>query len=121
MVCEKVAKMTQMRHDNLANALRLVVSAATNRWRSSRYRVLASNNGIAECQGRGDIAAVLPQLQHLAVDVSWRMRLRSRTLLRLPRKPGGPRRGLNGPSGHCDDVPDHAAFRFVPLAVETCG
>ena len=27
MVCEKVAKMTQMRHDNLANALRLVVAA----------------------------------------------------------------------------------------------
>ena len=27
MVCEKLAKMTQMRHDNLANALHLVVSA----------------------------------------------------------------------------------------------
>ena len=29
MVCEKVAKMTQMRNDNLANALRLVVSTFT--------------------------------------------------------------------------------------------
>ena len=29
MVCEKVAKMTQMCHDNLANALRLVVSACS--------------------------------------------------------------------------------------------
>ena len=29
MVCEKVAKMTQMRHDNLANALRLGVSACS--------------------------------------------------------------------------------------------
>ena len=29
MVCETVAKMTQMRHDNLANALRLVVSACS--------------------------------------------------------------------------------------------
>ena len=51
-----------------------------------------------------------------------RMRLLRRTLLRLPRKLGGLRRGLNTKRTRFrKDVPDHAAFRFVPFAVETCG
>ena len=42
MVCEKVAKMNQMRHDNLANALRLVVSACSCQSAvEPRYRALA--------------------------------------------------------------------------------
>ena len=96
MVCEKVAKMTQMRHDSLANALRLVVSAcscrsATGPWPARK----ASSNASAVatswwcCRGLS-----LRQWR------SWlRMRLRSHTLLRLPRHLGGLRRGLNGPSG----------------------
>ena len=43
MVREKVAKMTQMRHDNLENALRLVVSACSCQSAAEpRYRALAS-------------------------------------------------------------------------------
>ena len=63
MIYEKVAKMTQMRHDNLAslNALRLVVSACSCQSAAEpRYRVLAGKKGMVKCQRRGDIAAVLP-------------------------------------------------------------
>ena len=70
MVCDKVAKMTQMRNDHLANALRLVVSACS--WQSAaepRYRALAGKKGMVECQRRGDIVAVLPRLELAAVDV----------------------------------------------------
>ena len=72
MVCEKVAKMTQMRHDNLANALRLVVSACSCQSSAEpRYRALAGKKGIcmAECQRRGDTVAVLPRLGLAAVDI----------------------------------------------------
>ena len=63
MVCDKVAKMTQMRHDNLANALRLVVSACSCQSAvEPRYQDLAVKKGMAECQGRGDIVVVLPRL-----------------------------------------------------------
>ena len=50
MVCEKVAKMTQMRHDTLANALRLVVSACSCQSAAEpRYRALAGKKGMFEC------------------------------------------------------------------------
>ena len=101
MVCEKVVNMTQMRHDNLANALRLVVAACSCQSAAEpRYRALAGKKGTVKFQRRGDIVAVLPRLE-LTAAVSWlRMRLRSRTLLRLPRQLGGLRRGLTRPSGH---------------------
>ena len=58
MVCEKVAKITQMRHDNLANALRLLVSACSCQSAAEpRYRALAGKKGMAERQRRGDIVA----------------------------------------------------------------
>ena len=58
MVCEKVAKTTQMRHDNLANALRLVASACSCQSAAEpRYRALAGKKGMVECQRRGDIVA----------------------------------------------------------------
>ena len=70
MVCEKVAKMTQMRHDNLANALRLVVSACSYQSEAEpRYRTLAGKKGMVEFQRRGDIVAVLPRLELAAEDV----------------------------------------------------
>ena len=69
MVCEKVARMTHVRHDNLANALRLVVSACRCQSAEPRYRALAGKKGIVECQRRGDIVAVLLRLELAAVDV----------------------------------------------------
>ena len=70
MVCEKVAKMTQMRHADLANALRLVVSACSCQSAAEpRYRALAGKKGMIECQRRCDIVAVLPRLELAAVDV----------------------------------------------------
>ena len=64
MVCEKVAKMTQMRHDNLVVSACSCQSAA-----EPRCRALASKKGMVECQRRGDIVAVLPRLELAAVDV----------------------------------------------------
>ena len=100
MVCEQVGKKTQMRHDILADALRLVVPACSCQSTTERrYRALAGKKGMekgmVEYQRRGDILAVLPGLS-LRQWMSWlRTRLRSRTLLRLPRQVGGLRRGLN--------------------------
>ena len=58
-----------MRHDNLANALRLVVSACRCQSAEPRYRALAGKKGMVECQRRGDIVAVLLRLELAAVDV----------------------------------------------------
>ena len=47
MVCQKVAKMTHMRHDHLANALRLVASACSCQLVAEpRYGALAGKKGI---------------------------------------------------------------------------
>ena len=88
-----------------------------------RYRALAGKKGMVECQRRGDIVAVLPRLELAAVDVvvahasaksyaaeaaktaGWTAARAERTKRMRFRK----------------DVPDHAAFRFVPFVVETCG
>ena len=72
MVCQKVANMTQLqkRHDNLAIALRLFVSACTCQSSAEpRYRALAGKKGMVECQCPGDIVAVLRRLEPAAVDV----------------------------------------------------
>ena len=54
----KVANMNQMRHHNLAHAWRLVVSACSCQSAAEpRYRGLAENKGMVECQHR---VAVLP-------------------------------------------------------------
>ena len=69
MVCEKVPKMTQMCHDNLANALHLVVSACSCQSAAeARYWALAGKKAMVECQRRGDIVAILPRLELAAVD-----------------------------------------------------
>ena len=102
MVCEKVAKMTQMRQDNLANALRLVVSACTSQSAGdSCYRALAGKKDMVECQCRGDIMAVLPQLELAAVDVVVAHASAKSYADQLPRQldARGLRRGLNRPSG----------------------
>ena len=51
MVCEKVAKMTQMPHDNLTNALRPFVSACSCQSATEpRYRALVGKKGMVKCQ-----------------------------------------------------------------------
>ena len=100
MVCEKVAKMTQMRHDNVVKALRLVVlpaaairrrSLAAGPWRARRAWLNASAGATSWPCCRGS---------SLRQQMSWLcMRLRSRTLLRPPRQLGGLWRGPNRPSG----------------------
>ena len=65
--------MIQMCHasyDNLASALRLVVSACSCQSAAEpRYRALAGQKGIMECQRRGEIVAMMPRLEIAAVDV----------------------------------------------------
>ena len=60
---------------------------------------------MVECQRQGDVVAVLPRLELAAVDVvaanasAKSYAQHTLRLLRLPRKLGGLRRGLNGLSG----------------------
>ena len=111
MVCEKVAKMTPMRHDNLANALRLVFSACScHSAVEPRHGVMAGKKGMVKFQRRGDIVAVLPLLELAAKDaVLAHAPAKSHAV--QPAKAGGRprrracfglgelRRGLNTPSG----------------------
>ena len=124
MVCEKVAKMTQMRHDNLANALRLVVSACSCQSATEpRHRALAGKKGMVECQRRGDIVAVLPRLELAAVDVVVAQACAKSFAAEAAKTSGwtAARAERTKQTRFRKDVPDHAAFRFVPFAVETCG
>ena len=95
-----VAKMTQMRQDNLANALRLVVSACGCQPAAEpRYRPWTARRAWSNASA-GAIWCQCCRGSSLRQWFSWlRMRLRSRTLLRLPRQLGGLRRGLYRPSG----------------------
>ena len=53
MVCEKVAKTIQMRHDTLANALRLVLSPYSRQSAAEPdYRALAGKKGMVKRPGR---------------------------------------------------------------------
>ena len=59
--------MTLMAHEYLASAVRLVVSACGCQSAAERrYRALAGEKGMVECQDRGDIVAVLPCMPHHA-------------------------------------------------------
>ena len=124
MVCEKVAKMTQMRHDNLANDLRLVVSACSCQSAAEpHYRALAGKKDMAECQRRGDIVVVLPWLALAAVAVVV-AHLSAKTYAAQGAKDTGwtvVRAERTKRTRFTKDVPDQAAFRFLPFAVETCG
>ena len=123
MVCEKVTKMTQMHDDNQANALRLVVSACSCQSAAApRYRALAGKKGMVECQRRGNIVPILPRLEVAAVDVEV-MHASAKLYAAQAAKTAGctaARAEQTKRTRFRKDVPDHAAFRFVPFAVETC-
>ena len=116
MVCEKVAKMTQMRHDNLTNALCLA---------DDRLCLLLPIGGGASLPGPGreDIAAVLPWLELAAVGVVVAHVSGNSCAAQAAKEAGwtAARAERTKRARFRKDVPDHAAFRFVPLAVETCG
>ena len=121
MVCEQVAKMTQMPHDNLANALRLVVSACSCQSAVEPcYRSMASNKGMVEA---GVMVAVLSPCVLAAVDVEVAHAFATTYAAQAARKAGwtAARAERTKRTRFSKDVPDHAAFRFVPYAVETCG
>ena len=123
MVCEKVAKITQIRHDNLTNALHLVVSACSFQSAPGpRHQALAGRKGMFECQRLGDIVAVLPRLELAAVDVVV-AHATAKSYTDQAAKTAGwnaARAELTKRTQFRKDVLDHAAFRFVPFAVETC-
>ena len=124
MVSEKVAKMTQMRHDTLANDLRLVVSACSCQSAAEpRYQASAGKKGMVERQHRGDIVAVLPRLELAAVDVVVAHASAKSYAAQAAKTAGwtAARAKQTKRTQFMKDVPDHAAFRFVPFAVETCG
>ena len=116
--------MTQMRHEKLPNALRLVVSACSCQSAAEAlYRALVCKKGLVECQRRGDIVAVLPRLALVAVDfvvahasaksyAAEAAKTAGRTAARAERTKRTRFRNY---------VLEHAAFRFVPFAVEKCG
>ena len=124
MVCEKVAKVTQMRHGNLANALRLVVSACSCQSAAEpRGQAQAGKKGMFECQRRGDIVAVLPRLELAAVNVVVAHASAKSYAAEATKTAGwtAARAERTKRTRFRKDVPDHATFRFVPYAVETCG
>ena len=124
MVCEKVARMIQMRYDNLANALRLVVSACSCQSVAElRYRALAGKKSIVECQRRGDIVAVLPRYALAAVNVVVAHASVKSYAAQAAQRAGwaATRAEQTKRTWFRQDVPDHDAFLFVPYAVEACG
>ena len=124
MVCKKVARMTQMRHDDLANALHLVVHAFSCQLTAKpRYLALVKQQGMEECQRRGDIVAVLQWLDLVAVDVAVAYASAKSYSAQAGRAAGwtAARAEQTKRTRFRKYLPDHAAFRFVPFAVEMCG
>ena len=112
--------MTQMRHDNLANALRLVVSACSCQSAAEpRYRALAGKKAMVECKRRVDIVSVLPRLELAAVDVVVAHASVKPYAAKATKAAGwnAARAELTKRTQSRKDVPDHAASRFVPFAV----
>ena len=111
MVCEKVAKMTQMRHDILENTLRVVISACScqsaaqardRAWPARRAWLIASAGAVDVVVANASAKSYAAQA---AKTVGWTAaRAEQTTRTRFGK-----------------DVPDHAAFQLVPFAVETCG
>ena len=123
MVCKQCAKMTQMRHDNLAVALRLVIShASLQSALEPRYRTL--DGGVkVQNDRRGDIVVVMPRLQMTAVDVVVTHAPAASYAAAAAREAGATAVRAEGVkrSKYKRDVPGRAAIRFVPFAVESCG
>ena len=124
MVRDKVAKMTQMRHNNLANALRLVFSACSCQSAAEPPdRALAGKKGMVDCQRQGDIVAVLPRLALAAVDVLV-VHASAKSYAAQAAKTSGwtaAKAERTKRTQTRNDVSDNAALSFVPFAVETCG
>ena len=124
MVCEKVAEMTQMRHDNLANALRLVISACSCQLAAElRYQALAGKKGMVECQRRADIVTVLPRRELAALDFVVTHATAKLYAAEAAKKAGwtAARAEQIKRTGFRKDLPDYTALQLVPFAVETCG
>ena len=88
-----------------------------------RYRALAGKKGMVERQRRCDIVAVLPRLELAAVDVVVAHASAKSYAAEAAKTSGwtAARAERTKRTRFRKDVPDHAAFRFVPFAVETCG
>ena len=122
--CEKVSKVIQILHDYLANALRLVVSACRCQSAAEpQYRVPGRKEGHGSMPTPGDIVAVLPRLGLAAVDVAVAHASAKSNSAQAAKEPGwtAARAERTKRTRLRKDVPDHAAFRFVPFAVEACG
>ena len=124
MVCKRGAKMTRMGHANLENALRLGVAGC--RFQSAverRNMAVARTKGMVECQRQGDVVTVLPRLELAAVDVVIAHASAKSYTAQAAKEAGwtAARAEQTKRTRFRKDVPVHAAFRFVPFAVETCG
>ena len=78
---------------------------------------------MVECKRRGDVVAVLPKLELAAVDAVV-ARAFPKSYAAQAAKTAGcttARAEHTKRTRFRKDVPDHAEFRFVPFAVETCG
>ena len=123
MVCKKVAKMTQMRHDTLVEALRLVIShTSLQSALEPRYRTLAGGARVKNNR-RGDIVVVMPRLEMAAVDVvvSHAPAPSYAAAAALGAGRTAARAEDRKRSAYRRDMPGRAAVRFVPFAVESCG
>ena len=118
--------MTQMCHDNLATALRLVVSTCSCQLAAEpRNPARAREKHTAERQRPGDIPVLRlePQLEPVAVDVAVTHASAKSYAAQTATQAGcaAARAEWSKRTRFRKDVLHHAALRFAPFAVETCG
>ena len=116
--------MTKMCHDILANAMRLVVSACRCKLATEpRYRALAGKKRRDKCQSRGGIMMVLQRLEVVEVHAVVAHASAKSYATQAAKEAGWTtaraERAMR--ARFYKDVPDHAAFRFVPFVAEACG
>lgn len=87
-----------------------------------RYRALAQGAGV-EKTCRGDIVMVMPHLEMAAVDVVVMHAPAVSYVAAAARVTGATveRAETRKRDRFREDAPDHALFRFVPFAIESCG
>jgi hypothetical protein len=122
MVCKSVAKMTQMRHDIVASAVRRVVCrAGCASSMEPSYRHLR-NRGVAG-QRRGDILVVLPSGQISIVDVVVTHPLQQAHVNQACTRPG--HAAAQAERSKVTEFrrigEDASQYDFVPFAVESYG
>lgn len=124
MSSKKVAKQTQLRHNDYAEGVRLVAKfASCDSAMEPEYKRIAGGSGVVENKRRGDVVVCMPLLRKAAVDVVVTHAPNASYANRSCRLTGCIAEDMEKAKRlkFRTDVPDHVQFDFVPFAVESCG